>query len=325
MLIARRSLSLLALPGLLATPAVARAAEWPARPLRMVVPFTPGGSTDILGRVVASRIGAALGQPVVVENRPGAGGTVGTEQIAHAAADGYTIGMGHIGTLAVNPTLYPRLGYDPERGLAPICLVAMVANVLAVGPRTVPATSVAEFLAFARARRDPLSFGSGGNGSAAHLAMAALGDATGIGFTHVPYRGTAPMVTDMISGQIDMTMSGGPALLPPVRAGQLRALGVSTRGRIEAAPDLPAIAETLPGFEAAQWYGVVGPAGLPEPVVARLNAAIRGALGAPEVLARLRDEGAEPAPGTPAEFASFIGAEMQRWGGLIRRAGLKAD
>ncbi len=310
---------------LLAIPALARADDWPSRPLRMVVPFTPGGSTDILGRVVAQRIGATLGQQVVVENRPGAGGSVGTELIARAAPDGYTIGMGHIGTLAVNPTLYPRLTYDPAKDLAAISLVAMVANILAVSPRSVPATNVAEFLTFARAARQPLSFGSGGNGSAAHLAMAALSDATGIVFSHIPYRGTAPMVTDMISGQVDMTMSGGPALLPPVRAGQLRALGVSTRTRIEAAPDLPAIAETLPGFEAAQWYGVVGPAGLAEPVVARLNAAIRAALTAPEVLARLRDEGADPAPGTPAEFAHFIQLEMQRWGGLIRRAGLKAD
>lgn len=319
MLLSRRALPLLALP------AVARAEDWPSHPLRMVVPFTPGGSTDILGRVVAQRIAATLGQQVVVENRPGAGGSVGTELIARAAPDGYTLGMGHIGTLAVNPTLYPRLGYDPGRDLQAICLIAMVANILAVSPRSVPATDMAGFLAFARAARQPLSFGSGGNGSAAHLAMAALSDATGIGFSHIPYRGTAPMLTDMISGQVDLTMSGGPALLPAVRAGQLRALGVSTRTRIQAAPELPAIAETLPGFEAAQWYGVVAPAGLPGPITTRLNAAIRGALEASEVLARLRDEGADPAPGTPAEFSSFIQAEQQRWGGLIRRAGLTAD
>ena len=311
-----------ALP-LLATPALAQ--SWsPDRAMRLVVPFTPGGSTDIIGRLVAQRLGALLGQTVVVENRPGAGGTIGTDAVAKAAPDGHTLLMGHIGTLAVNPGLYHRLPYDPRTAFSPICLVATVANFLAV-TNSLPATSLAEFLALARADPGGIAYGSGGNGSATHIAVSALQEAAGVRFTHVPYRGTGPMMTDLIAGQIQMTMTGGPPALPPIRAGQIRALGVSALAPVAAAPNIPAIAATLPGFEAVQWYGVVGPAGMPPAAIARLNQAIHTLLAEPETRARLEPEAADPAPGTPESFGAFITAEQARWGALIRRAGVRAE
>jgi len=315
--ITRRALPLLASPAL--------AQGWaPERPMRLIVPFTPGGSTDIIARVVAQRLGALLGQSVVVENRPGAGGTIGSDAVAKAAPDGHTLLMGHIGTLAVNPGLYPRLPYDDERAFAPIALVATVANFLAV-TNGLPVRNMAEFLTLAR--RDPggIAYGSGGNGSATHIAVSALQEAAGVRFTHVPYRGTGPMMTDLIAGQIQMTMTGGPPALPPIRAGQIRALGVSALAPVPAAPEIPAIAATVPGFEALQWYGVVGPAGMPGTAVARINAAIHTMLQEPETRARLEPEAADPAPGTPEEFGRFISAEKARWGALIRRAGVRAD
>jgi len=315
--ITRRALPLLGSPAL--------AQGWaPERPMRLIVPFTPGGSTDIIARVVGQRLGALLGQSVVVENRPGAGGTIGSDAVAKAAPDGHTLLMGHIGTLAVNPGLYPRLPYDDERAFAPIALVATVANFLAV-TNGLPVRNMAEFLALAR--RDPggIAYGSGGNGSATHIAVSALQEAAGVRFTHVPYRGTGPMMTDLIAGQIQMTMTGGPPALPPIRAGQIRALGVSALAPVPAAPEIPAIAATVPGFEALQWYGVVGPAGMPGTAVARINAAIHTMLQEPETRARLEPEAADPAPGTPEEFGRFISAEKARWGALIRRAGVRAE
>lgn len=311
---------------LLTAPRLVRAqAGWPERSIRFVVPFTPGGSTDILARVLAPKLSAAFGQTVVVENRAGAGGTVGAELVSRAAPDGYTIMMGHIGTLAVNPGLY-RLGYDPENGFAPVCMMATVPNVLVVNPSKVPAEDVQDLLRLAKESPGRFTYGSGGNGSAAHIAMAAFAYETGTQFVHVPYRGTGPMVNDLLAGQIDLTMTGGPAVLPQVREQRLRALGVSSPARIEAAPDIPTIAEQgIPGFEAVQWYGVVAPPGTPRPIVDRLNQEIHKALADPEVRQRLAPEGAEPAPGTPEEFGEFILAEMRRWGDLIRRAGVRAD
>jgi len=260
----------------------------------------------------------------VVENRPGAGGTIGSDAVAKAAPDGHTLLMGHIGTLAVNPGLYPRLPYDDERAFAPIALVATVANFLAV-TNGLPVRNMAEFIALARQDPGGITYGSGGNGSATHIAVSALQEAAGLRFTHVPYRGTGPMMTDLIAGQIQMTMTGGPPALPPIRAGQIRALGVSALAPVPAAPDIPAIAATVPGFEAVQWYGVVGPAGMPSSAVARINAAIHTMLQEPETRARLEPEAADPAAGTAEEFGRFISAEKARWGALIRRAGVRAD
>jgi tripartite-type tricarboxylate transporter receptor subunit TctC len=311
----------------LAAPAIAQAQDaWPNRPVRVVVPFTPGGSTDILARALSAELQDVLGQPFVIENRGGAGGTLGSELVARAAPDGYTLMMGHIGTLAVNPSLYRNLSFDTVTSFQPIGLVAIVPNILVVNPRKVPVTSVQEFIALAKRRPRELSYGSGGNGSAAHIAAVAFSVATGIEMEHVPYRGTGPMITDLIAGTIDLTMTGGPPALPPVRGGLLRALGVSSLTRLSSAPDIPTIAESgVPGFDATQWYGLVAPAGTPRTIVDRINAESAKALRGQKLRPRLEAEGADPAPGTPEQFRELIVAERARWGELIRSANVRAD
>ena len=305
--------------------ALAHAADtWPSRPLRIVVPFTPGGSTDILGREIAVKLSAALGQPVVVENKPGAGGSIGATEVARAPGDGYTLLMGHIGTLAVNPSLYPKLPYDPRVAFAPVALVALVPNVLVVNPQ-VAAKSVAELIALAKANPGQLRYASGGNGSAAHLAMEYFKLQAGVDITHVPYRGTAPAVTDVLGGQVEVTMTGAPAVQAQVKAGKLRALGVSGRAPVAALPGVPTIAATLPDFEAIQWYGVVAPAATPAAIVERLNAEINRALATPEMKARLEVEGAEAAPGSPASFGAMINSEIARWKPVVERANMRPD
>jgi len=312
---------------LLAAPSLARAqAAWPDRPVRLIVPFTPGGSTDILARALGAELQEAFGQTFVIENRGGAGGTLGSEVVARAAPDGHTLMMGHIGTLAVNPALYRNLSFDTVTSFTPIVLVANVPNIMAVNPRKVQATTATALIAQAKANPGGLTFGSGGNGSAAHIAMVAFNLATGTEMTHVPYRGTGPMMTDLIAGTIDMTMTGGPPVLPPIRAGLLKALGVSSLTRLSSAPDIPTMHEQgLTGFEAVQWYGLVGPAGLPRAIVDRINAASTHALNSDKVKPRLAAEGADAAPGTPEQFRDLIIAERTRWGGVIRRANVQAD
>ncbi|MGG5820549.1 Bug family tripartite tricarboxylate transporter substrate binding protein [Falsiroseomonas sp. HW251] len=325
MTLGRRQLALLGT--VLAAPRLAAAQDgWPSRPVRVIVPFTPGGSTDILARALAAELQDTLGQPFVVENRGGAGGTLGSEVVARAAPDGYTLMMGHIGTLAVNPSLYRNLSFDTVTSFQPIVLVAIVPNILVVNPRKVGAANVQEFIALAKRRPGALTYGSGGNGSAAHIAAVAFMDATGIDMTHVPYRGTGPMMTDLIAGSIDLTMTGGPPALPPVRAGTLKALGVSSLQRMSSAPEIPTIAEQgVAGFDATQWYGMVAPAGTPRAIVDRINAESTRILRGDRLRPRLEAEGADPAPGTPERFRDLIVAERQRWGELIRRANVQAD
>ncbi|WP_439552622.1 Bug family tripartite tricarboxylate transporter substrate binding protein [Falsiroseomonas sp.] len=309
---------------MLAAPALAQA-NWPDKPIRFIVPFAPGGTTDILGRVLAPRLTQGLGVSVVVENRGGAGGTVGHEVVVRSPPDGNTIMLGHIGTLGVNPSLYPRLSFDPIGGVAPVSMVALVPNILVVHP-SVPARNLQELIALARAKPGELTYGSAGNGSAAHIAAAALGHAAGVEFTHVPYRGSGPMANDLIAGQINFTMTGGTVVMPLVRDGRLRALGVSSRARMQADPSIPTIAEQgLPGFETTQWYCVVTTAGVPAPIIARLNAEVHKAMNDPEVRQRLAAEGAESAPGTPEELGRFMRAEVARWAEVIRLTGMRAD
>ena len=303
----------------------ALAQPYPSKPIRLIVPFTPGGSTDILARAIGQKLAEALGQQVVIENRPGAGGAIGAEAAARAAPDGYTLLMGHIGTLAVNPSLYPKLNYDPLRSFAPVAWVARVTNVLVVNP-AVPAQTVQELVRLAHEQPGRLRYGSGGNGSAAHLATEYFKLRTQTDIVHVPYKGTGPAVTDLLGGQIEVMMTGAPAVMSHVKAGKLRALGVSNAQRVESLPELPTIAEAgVAGFEAIQWYGVVAPAGTPEAVIARLNAEINRALATPELKARLVAEGAEAAPTTPQAFGAFIAAEIERWRPVIQKAGLKAE
>lgn len=306
-------------------PALARAADpWPSKPIRLVVPFTPGGSTDILGRAIGAKLQEALGQPVVIENKPGAGGSIGATEVARAAGDGYTLLMGHIGTLAVNPSLYPNLPYDPRKSFVAVALVARVPNVLVVNPQ-VPAKDVAELIGLAKARPGQLRYASGGNGSAAHLAMEYFKLRAGVDIQHIPYKGTAPAVTDVLGGQVETTMTGVPAVAAQVKAGKLRALGVSGSGPVAALPGVPTIAATIPDFEAIQWYGVVAPAGTPAAIVDRLNAEINRALGSPELRARLEAEGADAAPGTPASFGTLIASEIARWKPVVERANMKPE
>jgi len=316
-----------ALAGALLLPRLARAqGSWPNRPVRVIVPFTPGGSTDIIARALAAELQAALGQPFVVENRGGAGGAIGTELVAHAEPDGHTLLMGHIGTLAVNPALYPNLSYDTVESFAPVVLAAVVPNIMVVNPRKVVASGIAELIALAKRQPGALTYGSGGNGSAAHIAMVAFNLATGTTMQHVPYRGTAPMLNDLIGGTIDLTFTGGPPALPPVRAGTLRALGVSSLRRLASASDIPTIAEQgVTGFDATQWYGLLAPAGTPNAIVERLNAESIRILNGEKLRQRLEAEGAEPSPGTPEAFRNFILAERTRWAEVVRRANMRPD
>jgi tripartite-type tricarboxylate transporter receptor subunit TctC len=302
--------------------------DYPNRPIRMVVPFTPGGSTDILARTMGEQLTKAWGQPVIIENLPGAGGSLGADKVAKAAPDGYTLLMGHIGTLAVTPSIYPRLPYDPLKAFAPVAWVARVPNVLVVHP-SVPARSVRELVQQAKAQPGKLNYGSGGNGSAAHIATEFFKLRSDTDIVHVPYKGTAPAVTDAVSGQIQVLLTGAPAVMPMVKAGKLVALAVSSPQRLQAFAELPTIAESglpeLAGFEADQWYGIVAPAGTPEAVVRRLNTQINASLNSPEILSRLQSEGAIPTPYPPEIFGKLIEAEIARWRPVVQRAGLKPN
>ena len=308
---------------LLTLPAWARAQS--ARPLRIVVPFTPGGSTDILARALAPRLAQSLGQPVVVDNRPGAGGSLGAAEAAKAEPDGQTLLMGHIGTLGVNPSMYPKLAYDPLRSFVPVAYVARVPNVLVVAA-TSPWRTLADLLAAARAQPGRLTYSSGGNGSAAHITFEYLKLRAKVFMLHIPYRGTAPSVTDVLAGQVDCTFTGAPAVIPHVRSGRLRALAVSSPLRLPQLPDVPTVAESgLAGFEADQWYGLVAPAGTPAAVVARLNAEVNKALALPDVAQQLAVEGAVPAPTTPQAFGDLIRREIPRWAEVVRAGNVKPD
>lgn len=304
----------------------ATAADWPTRPVRLIVPFTPGGSTDILGREIAQKLQQALGQPFVVENRPGAGGSIGATAVANSAPDGYTLLMGHIGTLAINPSLYPKLSYDPLTSFSPVALVARVPNVLVVNP-AVPAKSVQELVALAKARPGALRYASGGNGSAAHIAMEYFKLRTGTDIGHIPYKGTSPAVTDVMGGQVELIMTGVPAVLQQVKAGKLRALAVSSAKPVDSLPDVPTIAAAtgMADFEAIQWYGIVAPARTPPAVAALLNTEINRALGTPALKSRLDAEGAEAAPITSDAFGVMIAAEIARWKPVIEKAQMKPE
>jgi tripartite-type tricarboxylate transporter receptor subunit TctC len=297
--------------------------SWPSANITIVVPFAPGGLTDILARSVAEKISPALGQPVIVDNRPGAGGGIGATFVARAAADGHTLLLGHIGILAVNPSLYSNLQYDPL-AFSYIAPLAIVPNILVVNP-SVPVNSIKELIDYAKANPGKLNFSSAGTGGAAHIAMAAFNVASGTAMTHVPYRGTPQSVGDVISGQVQATFTSGVSLLPHVRAGTLRALGVSTRERLAIAQEIPAIAETLPGFDLSAWYGIVGPAGLPELVVQRLHQEIRKAMASPDIAKRLNTEGAVHWDMSPQAFRDYVLAETKRWKSVVEAAKIKIE
>jgi tripartite-type tricarboxylate transporter receptor subunit TctC len=301
------------------------AQNYPQKPIRMIVPFTPGGSTDILARSIGQELSKAWGQSVIIENIAGAGGSIGADKAAKSPADGYILLMGHIGTLAVNPSLYPKLPYNPVKDFAPVAWVARVPNVLVVNPN-VPAKSVQELVALAKSKPGQLSYGSGGNGSAANLATEYFKMQTETAILHIPYRGTAPAVTDLMGGQIQMLFTGAPAVMGQVKNGQLRALAVSSPKRLDALPDLPTVAEAgYKNFEADQWYGVVAPAGTPRDIVLKLNQQINVALNSAELKKRLTTEGAVATPETPEAFGKLIAQEIERWRPVITSGRVKAD
>lgn len=306
----------------------ASAQSYPSQPIHIIVPFTPGGSSDVLARAIGEELHASLRQPVIIENVPGAGGVLGGERAAKAAPDGYTLFMGHVGTLAVNPWLYPKMGYDPVKSFVPVAWVARVPNVLVVNP-SVPAKSLAELVALAKSKPNALAYGSGGNGSAAHITVEYLKLQTGMPLLHVPYKGTAPSVTDLLGGQVQILFTGAPALLPHIKAGKMRALAVSSPKRLAVLPDVPTVAETgvpgTKGFEADQWYGLVAPAGTPAAIVALLNAQVNKALASDEVMKRMASEGAEPTPATPQAFGQLIAGDLARWEKVVKAAKITAQ
>ena len=312
----------------LAAPSLPRAQEaaWPQRPVTIVVPFPPGGSNDLLARPLAQRLQVALnGTAVIIENRGGAGGVVGATAVARSPKDGHTLLWGHIGTLAVNPWLYPQITYDPVRDFAPVSLVATLPSVLAVHP-TLPVRSAAEFIAYARANPGRIEYGSAGNGAASHITMAAFADAAGLDLVHIPYRGNGPMLTDFLAGRLKATFAGAPVVMPAVRDGLLLALGISAASPSPSLPGLvPVGREALPGFELVQWHGLVAPAGTPATLVETMNAKINAVVSSPEMRERLATEGADPAARSPQAFGQLIAAEMERFKVLIARSGIKAD
>lgn len=324
-MISRRQLLATTGLGLTTLGPIPNAAAQSNKSLRLIVPFPPAGSTDILARALVPALSAGLGVTVVVDNRPGAGGSMGATEAAKAPADGVTLLMGHVGTLAVNPAIYPHLPYDPLKSFTPVAWVARVPNVLVVNSATGPRT-LKELVERARAQPGRLTYSSGGNGSAAHIAFESFKLATQIFMVHIPYRGTAPSITDLIAGQVDATFTGAPTVMAHVRSGRLRALAVSSPSRLAALPQVPTVAESgYAGFEADQWYGLVAPAGTPSDWVARVNAIVNRALQQPDVAQQLASEGAQPTPSTPAAFGALIAREIPRWREVVRAGQVKAE
>ena len=303
----------------------ASAQPYPTKSIRIVVPFPPGGATDILARDVAQKLTEAWGQQVIVDNRPGAGGNIGSELVAHSAPDGYTLEMGTVGTHAINASLYAKMPYDHVKDFAPVILVAGVPNVLVVN-LGVPANSVAELIAYAKANPGKLNFASSGNGTSIHLSGELFKVMAGVQMTHVPYKGSAPALQDLLGGQVQLMFDNLPPSLPQIKAGKLRALAVTSLTRAPAIPDVPTVAEAgLPGFEASSWFGILAPAGTPPAIVARINAEIAKWLATPEAKEKLAKQGANAAGGTPDDFAKHIATETAKWAKVVKDSGAKID
>lgn len=315
----------LALTAGLATPALAQAPDWPRKPIRLIVAFAPGGATDVQARLLAEKLSTLLGQSVVVENRAGAAGIIGTEAVAHAAPDGYTLLQGTISTHAMNVPLYgSKLSYDPVRDFAPIIRTTTGYNLLVVHP-ALPVRDVAELVAYARSNPGKLAYGSGGNGTSTHLAAEMFKTMAGVDLLHVPFRSTAPAATALTAGEIQLMFDTSVSSLPLVREGRVRALAVTSPARSPAMPDLPAVAETVPGFEMGTWSGLYAPSGTPRPILERIEAAARAAMADPALLARLATLGTEPFLAGPDEFATFQQAEIGRWARVVRDARITLD
>jgi tripartite-type tricarboxylate transporter receptor subunit TctC len=303
---------------------LAHAQQYPARPVRMVVPFAPGGPNDIIARLIGQRLAEALGQQVVIDNRPGGGGNIGTEAVAKAPPDGYTLLSAGAGSLIMNPLLM-KVPYDTARDFAPISLMASAPNVLVVHP-SVSAHTVKELIALARAQPGRLNYASSGAGSSAHVAVALFASMAGVDLAHVPYRGTGPGVNDLLGGQVQLAIFGIPPVLPHIKSGKLRALGVSGKRRSAELPEVPTIDEAgVPGYEVSLWYGLLAPAGTPPAIVARLSSEVAKIVRVPDMREKLAAQGAEPGGGTPEDYAAVIRADSVLWTRVIREAGIKAE
>lgn len=301
----------------------AGAADYPARPVRLIVGFPPGGAADILGRVAAQHLTERLGQQVVVDNRGGAGGLVATEIAARANADGYTLLFTSIPHV-INPHLYKKVQYDAVRDFAPVVQFVAVPLMMAANP-SLPAKSVKELIAYAKARPGQLNYASGGSGASSHLAMELFKSMAGVNLNHIPYKGTGPLITDLIAGQVALTIASAVPLAPQVKAGKLRGMAVTGAQRSPSFPDLPAIAETVPGYEVVNWFGILAPAGTPTAIVTRVNAELNKALAAPRFRDGLRAQGADAAGGPAEEFARVIRADVAKWAKVVRDSGARVD
>ncbi|AVS78805.1 LacI family transcriptional regulator [Paracidovorax avenae] len=306
-------------------PGLAAAQAFPSKPITIIVPFAAGGTTDILARIIAQGMGAELGQSVVVDNRAGAGGNIGGQVAARAPADGYTLFMGTVGTHAINAALYRKMPFDPVKDFAPLTRVANVPNLLVANPAQ-PFKTVQELIAYAKANPGKINFGSSGSGSSIHLSGELFKSMAKVDMQHVPYKGSAPAVTDLLGNQIAIMFDNMPSAIQHVRSGKLRAIAVTTAKRSPELPDVPTIAESgVPGYEATSWFGMFAPAATPAPVVAQLNATIVKVLAQPDIRKKLAEQGAEAAGETPAQFADFIQKESVKWGRVVKESGASVD
>ena len=319
-------LRLFLLAALLLVPAVSKAQSWPQKPVRVIVPFAPGGASDLMPRLVGEKLAAIWAQPVVIENRPGAAGNIGMEAGAKSAPDGYTLLAAPNGNLVVNPHMYSKLAYDVFKDLAPVTRIAAVQNVLVVNPE-VPAGSMKALVALARAKPGTLNFGSPGNGSQAHVGVELLKMQLGLNLVHLPYQGVGPAMKDLLGGRLQLMLAQVPSALPQIKAGKLRALGVASSAPLAQLPEVPTIASAagIPGYEAVSWYALMAPAGTPREAIEKIWSDTAKVLQFPEVRERLAAMGAEPSGEPPAELAKRIKTEYDRWGEVVRKANIKAD
>ena len=319
-----------ALIAVTALPAAWAQSTWPTRPVRIVVPFAPGGTTDLLARALAPELSRAFGQPFTVDNRAGAGGNIGAEVVAKAEKDGYTFLMGTVGTHGINKALYKAMPFDPQKDFAPVTLVAGVPNVMVMNTdkaRSLNIRSVADFVRHAKANPGKLNMASSGNGTSIHLAGELFKSQTGIFMTHIPYRGSGPALSDMLAGTMDVMFDNLPSAMPHIKAGKLTAFAVTSAQRSAALPDVPTVAEAgpLPGFEASSWFGLLAPAGTPPDIVNRVQQEVAKALNVPAIKDRLQAQGAIPSGNTPAEFARLIDSEIGKWAGVVKASGARVD
>jgi tripartite-type tricarboxylate transporter receptor subunit TctC len=310
--------------GLFFAASVAQAQDWPAKPVRFVVPFPPGGTTDILARLVGQHLTEALGQTFVIDNRAGAGGNIGAAEVAKAAPDGYTILMGTPGTQAINQFIYTKMPYNTEKDFAPVSFVARVPNVLVVHPG-LGLKSLQDLIKYAQANPNKINSASPGPGTTGHLSLELFKKMAGVQIQHVPYKGSGPALNDLLGGQVQMTIDNLPSAMPHIQSGKLTALGVTTEQKVAALPNVPTVASVVPGYEASSWFVVMAPAGAPEPVVRKLSAEIDKILKKPAVLERMKTLGADPVGGTPEQLGKHIAAETNKWRDVARASGAKLD